>query len=79
MKHRVETKHSIWVFDEDSKMVTRVPKTEDPSHEVPYEAPREYDYIVPREGAGGKWFIVFYPDDHVPIETGRVIKEEMIE
>lgn len=32
MIQKVETDHSVWVFDSDSMMVTRMPKTEDISH-----------------------------------------------
>lgn len=32
MIQKIVTENSIWVFDSDSMMVTRIPKTEDISH-----------------------------------------------
>jgi hypothetical protein len=62
---KFESKHSLWMVDEDAKMATRLPKTEAPTHpEVGYDmvgAPRAFESIA------------FFGTDQVDFPTRMVI------
>lgn len=62
MRFQFVTDSSVWIIDPDAKMLTRMPKSEDPTHlELPYErvgAPQGYDRfsVLKRGDVRQLWF-----------------------
>ena len=90
MTDRITTESSVWLVDDVSMIVTRLPRTESPEHDfVSYDevgAPFEVSQISIVERAGmsqGEWvngdaLRIVRASDGEPITTGIIIQHEEV-